>query len=93
MTALSPLDVAVNAMWDSVEGGGSDLPPPDGPTNGEREHFRRKVRAALLALSDAPLPGQVLNEGAMALTLEGPQRIKASQAFSAMLRKIAEARP
>jgi len=50
------------------------------------------MRAALLALADAPLPGQVLNVGAMALTLEGPRRIKASQAFSAMLRKIAEDR-
>jgi len=76
---MTPLEIAAKAVGDTFDG--------------QPGWTERCARAALLALSDAPLPGQVLNVGAMALTLEGPQRIKASQAFSAMLRKIAEARP
>mgnify|MGYP001064797025 CR=1 FL=1 len=85
---MTPLEIAVNAMWDYANDGGSDLRPPDGPTNSEREHYRQKVRAALLALAEADLPEMVMDAGALASGLR-PDGANLS-AFRAMLRAIAE---
>ena len=98
MTPLSPLDVAVNAMWDYCEGSGSDVPPPDGPTDGEREHYRAKVRAALLALAEAKLPVNIIGAGAAKIGGvraehgDGRHLLEARAAFPAMCRAIAEDR-
>ena len=93
---MTPLEIAVNAMWDYANDGGSDLRPPDGPTNSEREHYRQKVRAALLALAEADLPEDVVKAGQVVVSAEDAPaywQVKASGAFRAMLRAIAKSRP
>jgi hypothetical protein len=90
--SMSPLEIITKAHFDSRHEL-AGVYPWDRQTREIKSREIKHMRAALLALAEAELPGQTLNEGAMAVTLEGPQRHKAREAFRAILRAIAEDRP
>lgn len=81
---MKPIEAMAKAMWDYANDGGWDLRHPDGPTNAEREHYRGKARAALLALAECDFQ-PIAKQAGLSLWTQS-----ASIECQAILRAVAE---
>ena len=103
MSLSNPIEAMARAIWliEFENDFGEPLPSPemfDRQVVGVKQHFRRQAKAALQSLLDHPLPEEVREAGADAITnLMKPDgerdwisNREAEEGFHAMIRKLLE---